>query len=106
MLLLHSLSHLTLVFAAFLVKQYVDELASVGKNHLLLLLAIAALILFSLLLEPWVNLNLYQMTLALRKGLTGLIFAKSMRLSMQALGQASPGKLINLCSGDLAFIES
>ena len=46
------------------------------------------------------------MGIAIRKGLTGLIFTKSLRLSLAALNEATPGKLINLSSGDMSLIES
>ena len=46
------------------------------------------------------------MATALRKGLTALIFAKSLRLSVSSLAQMTPGKLINICSGDMALFES
>ena len=78
--LLLSLSHLILVFVAFLVKQYVDQLAS-RNDPLFFLLPIASLMMISLILKSWANIELYQMTSALRKGLTGLLFAKSLRLS-------------------------
>ena len=42
--------------------------------------------------------------LVLRKALTGLIFDKALRLSMGGVAEASPGKLINICSGDMTII--
>ena len=64
-----------------------------------------------LLLLTWLsrhllNFYMYEVATAMRKTLTGLLYAKALRLSVTSLSEITPGKLINICSGDMALIES
>ena len=93
------------ILSAFFVKHFVDALAN-GERPLGILLLIVALLLSSWLGRHLAFFYLFEAAIALRKGLTGLLFAKSLRLSMAALAEATPGRLINICSGDMALIES
>ena len=70
------------------------------------MLLIFALLLGAVLGKQYASLNIDQSGLALRKGLTGLLFSKVLRLSISSVAEATTGKLINLCSGDMALIES
>ena len=70
------------------------------------MLLIFGLLFVGLLAMQYASLNLNQTGVALRKGLTGLLFSKALRLSMSSVAEATTGKLINLCSGDMALIES
>ncbi len=44
--------------------------------------------------------------LLLRKTLTSLLYRKILRLSPAVVAQASAGKLVNLASGDIAYLQA
>ena len=55
---------------------------------------------------PFASFYIYELALTLRKGLSGLLFAKSLRLTTASVMEASSAKLTNICSGDMALIET
>ena len=92
-----------LVTLSCVLKRYIDALWE-GKHPLGLLLLLGALLFGQLLLKENGVLFKNHLGLVLRKGLTGLIYDKALRLSMGGVAEASPGKLINICSGDMTII--
>ena len=105
---IHTFSFLLPILAVFTLKEFITETArspgSAASAGLMLL--IFGLLFVGLLAMQYASLNLNQTGVALRKGLTGLLFAKALRLSLSSVAEATTGKLINLCSGDMALIES
>ena len=93
------------ILVAYLIKSFVDQVV-LGLRLVGLLLAIMVLLLINLLTRHisfvWTN----ELGIAIRKGLTGLLFAKSLKMSLAAVNKATPSKLINLSSGDMALIET
>ena len=94
--------------AAFTIKEFINENARSHGSYASagLMLLILGLLLIAMLFKQYASLNINSTGVALRKGLTGLFFSKTLRLSMSSVAEASTGKLINLCSGDMALIES
>ena len=86
-------------------KDYVQALIR-GSPTIYWMVIIVGLLLLSKLGGHLACFLIYEQSIVLRKGLTGLLYDKSLRLSMASIVEATPGKLINLCSADLAFIES
>ena len=93
------------VIVAYLVKPYIDALVR-GNDSLWLLIIISGLLVVSRIGVPLSSFYIYELVLALRKGLSGLLFAKSLRLSTASVMEASSAKLMNICSGDMALIET
>ena len=77
-----------------------------GKPSVRLIAALIVMLPISLVALQYAYLQMSKLGIALRKALTGLLFAKSLHLSSSSVLEASSGKLINICSGDMAIIES
>ena len=93
-----------LILVAFLSKLFVDRLTN-GEGPLGLLVAISACLIFSWLGRCMAFFMMNELAIVVRKGLTALLYRKALRLPLSAVARASPGKLINMCSGDMALVD-
>ena len=95
--------------SAYLIGLYLESI-HVGVSHrstytLVLLLLIILTCFFSAILRVNINLRCDVLALLIRKTLTASIYDKMLKLRIQEVSEASPGKLITLASGDMALIE-
>ena len=65
----------------------------------------AALLIIQIIFRHLFFFYLAMFAVVVRKAMTGILYQKLMRLSQSSVAKASPGKLINLASGDMAVIE-
>ena len=98
LLVLAMLVKLSIIGATFLIKFYVDSLSGGGSGCLGLFLVIKEQLLLTWLSRHLLNFYMYEVATPMRKALTGLLYAKALRLSVASLSQITPGKLINIFS--------
>ena len=89
--------------ALYILKHYLDTLAS-GNGSIWSVAAISLLLITTAIGRQNAYFHINTLGLALRKALTAMLFAKSIKLSLASLSLASTGKLVNLASGDMALI--
>ena len=89
--------------ALYILKHYLDTLGT-GKGSIWSVVAISLLLIITAIGRQNANFHIHILGLALRKALTAMLFAKSIKLSLASVSLASTGKLVNLASADMALI--
>lgn len=92
----------------YFTKDFIDFLGNPEaetSEGMMLLGLILGLLIVTLLLRHYFYFITMQYGVVMRKALTGFIFKKVMKLSQASLAKASPGRLVNIASGDMTVIE-
>ena len=92
----------------YLTKRYIDFLGdptAPTSEGIPLVAGFSVLLIITLLFRHYASFHAVVLGIAMRKALTALLFGKLLKLSQASVARASPGKLVNMASGDMAVIE-